>query len=171
MKLRNKSVKSTILIYCEGKRDEIFIRHLHKLYKSSKLNHFFMITQGDGGSPEKLVIKANRRPGQFDRKFVLCDGDRDIAELQNAKKLATDCQIELIVFDICLEATLLQILDPALNCHGWHSRDYKRYFEQQYIPRDKRIYLDRYDIFSRSSINKASEHNKVLNSLLQIFQA
>ena len=51
-----------ILVYCEGLHDQMFVRHLSKLYRSQSSSYYYDIRHGDGGSPFSLVTKASKMP-------------------------------------------------------------------------------------------------------------
>ena len=101
-----RRVLNPVLIYCEGVHDQVFVRHLHQLYKPGGSQYYFDIQRGGGGSPRGLVVKARNRPGLYGSRLVVCDSDRGFAELKDADEAASKSGVEIIAFQPCLEATI-----------------------------------------------------------------
>ena len=115
-----------VLIYCEGLHDQTFVKHLHSLYGSASPQHYFDIQAGKGGSPKSLVVKANNKPGGYQFRFVVCDGDRSQKELNDASTWAARHNLSLVVLEPCLEAIMLSILEPKLKTSAWTAARYKK---------------------------------------------
>lgn len=135
---RIRTVSSTALVYCEGVHDLTFLRHLIKLYTRERtVTTKFRTKQGKGGSPDTLVIEALNTPGDFDRRLVKADRDRDPAEIERAESLAAEHSAVVVWSIPCLEALLLSVIDGG-DYSGRQSKDCKDMFESTHIKAEKR---------------------------------
>ena len=159
-----------ILIYCEGLHDQLFVRYIQQLYKPKDSKYYFDIQQGDGGSPESLVNKASKRLGSYQKRLVVCDWDKKPVELNQAQDTAKNKKVDLIISRPCLEATMLDILEPAFSHSSWSTKKCKHYFHKTYIPRTKRSDLKRYAIVRRRLIDQARTTNQKLNCLVELIE-
>ena len=166
-----RRVLSPVLIYCEGIHDQVFVRHLHQLYKPGGSQYYFDIQRGGGGgSPRGLVVKARNRPGSYESRLVVCDSDRGFAELKNAGEVASKSGVGIIAFQPCLEATILGILEPRLKCAGWSTEQYKRHLHQKHIGGPKRSDPRSYSVIERGLVDKARTNNEQLAELVRLFE-
>ena len=159
-----------ILIYCEGLHDQLFVRHIQQLYKPKDSKYYFDIQQGDGGSPESLVNKANNRPGDYQKRLVVCDWDKQPVELKQAQDTAKKEEVDLIISKPCLEATILAILKPLPDYSNWSTVKCKRLLHQEYISKAKRSDLNQYTIIRRNLIDQARATNQQLNCLVELIE-
>ena len=164
MRFRRRALRP-ILIYCEGLHDQLFVRHLQQLYKPKNSPYSFDIQKGDGGSPKSLVKKAANRPGAYVKLLVVCDNDRGEDELNEALSIASGTNAELIAFKPCLEAAILDILEPGYTSPRRTTEACKRRLHQQHMAEAKRSNLANYTIIKRSLINRARADNQQLDQI------
>jgi len=132
-KRKQRQANKTLLVFGEGMNEEIFLKHLRKLY-CLDMNVAVTVKKGKGGDSVNIVLDAYRVPGGFDRRIVLLDNDKAKMEIERARKTAKDRGIELIENTPCLEHLLLSILGSVKNIN---SAECKKIFEAKYI--NKRI--------------------------------
>lgn len=165
----SKKVRSTALIYCEGAHDLIFVRHLMKLYyEAGKLQVKYPAKQGKGGSSDGLVGEILRIPGDFDRRLLKVDRDRDESEIIRAETLAVANQVVLIWTRPCLEALLLQILNGT-DYSSKTSAQCKSIF-RNIIPDNKRLSSYSYEkIFTLDIVEASRKTIPELDMLITFF--
>lgn len=161
-----KKQKRTILFYGEGASEDVFLRHLRKIYAH---NHGIKITikNGNGGSADIIVKKAINYYGAFDVRVVLVDNDKPKKEMDAARKLAKKGVINLIENEPCLEALLLRILNIGKTAENRKSEYYKKEFEKKHICEKKRCDIDEYGkIFPKNILDsrrkKIAELDKII---------
>ncbi len=137
-KQRIRTVRPTALMYCEGAHDLAFVRHAVNIYaRAGKTNVRIRTKQGNGGSPDSLVIEATNVLGSFDRRLLKVDRDRSAEEIRKAEKLSLKSGITIVWSRPCIEAVLLTILEGK-DYSRYQSKTCKRIFESNYIPTQKR---------------------------------
>lgn len=150
--------RKTLLIFCEGEADQTFLRHLRSIYCANQKPSApkVSVKKGRGGSAHNLIIDAFRVPGLFTKRAVKLDSDRGKEEAEKAKQTATSKKINLLFSNPCLEALLLQILDPKTKISSWSSSKCKSEFERRFIPKLKRTQTSVYrDIFTKEILDEA----------------
>lgn len=170
MKPRRRS-KKTVLIYCEGLHDLTFVKYLVGLFDSLVQKYHPEPKKGDGGSPDSLVRKSAFIPGDFDRRIVLCDADRGKNEIEKAEQLAKKLNVEVIVLRPCLDAVLLDIIDPSVDHTALSSSRCKKQFEAMYLDSKQRTQSDRYDnLITKTMMKSASKKHDSLARLLDLLK-
>ncbi|MYB40381.1 hypothetical protein F4X86_03915, partial [Candidatus Saccharibacteria bacterium] len=139
-----------ILIYCEGLHDQLFVRYLQRLYKPKSSPYSFSIQKGDGGSSKSLVEKAANRSGAYTRRLVVCDNDRGEEEFNRALLAALEKDVDLIAFKPCLEAVILDILEPNYNSSRRTTEECKRRLHQRHMSAAKRSNLENYGVIKQA---------------------
>ncbi len=166
-KRKQRQANRTLLIFGEGMNEEMFLKHLHKLY-CLDTNVAVRIKKGKGGDPVSIVLDADRVPGRFDRRIVLLDNDKAKSKIERARKTARDRGIELIENTPCLEYLFLSILDSAKDIN---SAECKKIFEAKYINKKKRRELCEYNkIFPKELLNKKRKTVKTLDYIIKIME-
>ena len=166
-KLKRRQANRTLLIFGEGLGEEMFLKHLKGLY-SQDCNVAITIRKGKGGDAKNIVIDASKISGAFDRKVVILDNDKPLAEMQSARQEAKNKRIELIENTPCLEFLLLSILGqhPKNN-----SADCKSGFESKYINKQKRCELGEYQkLFSKSVLENKRKILVILDKIIIIME-
>jgi hypothetical protein len=167
-------VRPTALIYTEGLHDSIFIGHLKTIYQSrfDEATPVITVKKGRGGTQDAIVKDAHLAPGAFDAKFVKLDSDRPAKEMLRADQLATKLNVTIVRSSPCLEAMLLNILDPGTDYTQMSAKSCKRTFERMYIPSQHRGSVSRYrTIFGKSALDAARARVPDLNLIVEIFEA
>lgn len=151
----HKRLLIPILVYCEGLHDQVFTRHLMRVYRIADSPYYFDIKRGDGGSPQSLAEKALKMPGQYQERIIIFDNDRGAVDLDAAKKAAKGRQATLSYFDPSLEFVLLRVLEPRKDHSGKSTEELKRYFHDNYIQHRDRGNIDSYKIFTKEILEVA----------------
>ena len=151
-----------LLIYTEGKHETEFLNYLkHYLYKDAVqgCGQKTDIVAGTGSTPRAVLDGAITRQEQknikkqyrkeYDNIIVVVDkdniGSKD--EVAKLKKQAKENNVALIIFEPCLEALLLSIIESNKNfknekCSG--KTGLKKKFESKYLSRTKRTTAENY---------------------------
>ena len=122
----------TILLYCEGKTETMFVKHVKGIYGSNMIKP--RILDGAGGSSLSLVVDAGNVPGDFDKVVVVLDndGERD-EQISGAREYAEQNDIVLLESTPCFESSLLHILTPGCDFSLKSSGFCKKQFQSDYI--------------------------------------
>ena len=165
-KKKRRAASQTLLMYGEGLSEEMFLKHLKRLYAYNS-NVAVTICKGKGGDVISVVIDAANAPGAFDRKIVVLDNDKEKAEMMQARQEAKKRSIILFENTPCLEATLLLVLNDSGMFKNKTSSWYKKEFESKYIDKKKRAESSAYEkIFSKTLLDdrrlKISELNQLI---------
>lgn len=164
----NRVSKKTILLYCEGKSDEYFCKHLKALFNTNIIKSI-TIRGGRGGSPNDIVNCASRILGAFDTRVVILDSDKTAAEMEKARIYAKKKKIDLIENTPCLEMLLLQILDYDFKGKRKDSHSLKKLFESEYIPASKRTDMLKYsEIFPKESLERKITVIPILKTIVDL---
>jgi hypothetical protein len=67
-------------VFGEGLCEEVFLKHLKKLY-SYNSNVAITVRRGKGGTPADVVIDSDKIPGDYETRVVVVDNDIDSAAL------------------------------------------------------------------------------------------
>ncbi len=124
-KKKRRSASVILLMYGEGLCEEVFLKHLRGIYSYST-GVAIKIEAGRGGSALDIVNDAMHMPGDFDRRVVVLDADKDAKEMASARIMAKSNNIILIENVPCLEATLLAVLMGDKIPKGKTSAWYKK---------------------------------------------
>jgi len=109
-----KETRHTLFIYCEGKTDYLFIRHLKQLYliRGSKQ---FTLKKGTGGDVFTFISDTanNAQVRDYDEKYIVLDADKKTEiELKGAEIQSSENKIDKLIWQKpCLEGLFLQILN------------------------------------------------------------
>lgn len=166
-KLKRRQANKTLLIFGEGFSEEIFLKYLRSIYSFNK-NVAITIKRGKGGTPYNVVLDANKLPGAFDKKIVIIDNDKSKTEIQKARSIAKEKNIELIENTPCLEALFIAILDKKYN---QNSNWFKHKFESKYLDKKKRDELNEYlKLFPQKLLDKKKNEIPELKKLISIME-
>ena len=166
-KLKRRQANKTLLIFGEGFSEEIFLKYLKSIYSFNK-NVAITIKRGKGGMPYNVVLDANKIPGAFDRRIVIIDNDKPKTEIQKARSITKEKNIELIENTPCLESLFITILDKKYN---QNSNWFKHEFESKYLDRKKRDELDEYTkLFPKKLLEKKKADIIELKKLISIME-
>lgn len=141
-KKKRRQASTLILFFGEGFGEEMFLKHLRKIY-SFNSGIAVTVRKGKGGCPENIVIDAIKVPGAFDKKIVLLDNDKPEAEMTRARQTAKENKIEMIENTPCLEFLLLSILDGSPKEKTGDKC--KKEFESKYLEKQKRSEASKYE--------------------------
>jgi hypothetical protein len=164
-KKKIRAAKKTILIYGEGQSEEIFLKHLRKLFAKNS-GVALTIKKGKGGTPKGVVEIAIKYSGDFDRRIVVIDNDKSKTEMMAARNLAEEHKVALIENTPCLEGLLLSILDTNATFKSKTSAWCKSEFEKKYISKKQRTEIYRYD--ELFTIKKIEDKRKTITELNEI---
>lgn len=158
-----------VLVYCEGVHDTVFMRHVAELYSAVNTRNSFDIKTGSGGSPRSLAERAGRVVGAYEARMVKFDNDRGDDELKAA--LAYGSTVKLCYCTPCIEATLLEVLEPGRS-YANHSTQYcKDRLHRRYIAEPDRAKPQRYQqIFPKELLDEARTRVVQLDVMIRIFE-
>lgn len=169
-KKKRRSANRTLLMYGEGLGEEMFLKHLRKLY-SRDSGVAVTIRNGKGGNATNIILCAANEPGAYDRKIVILDNDKGEKEMNQARTEARRRKIELIENSPCLEATLLTILRPGQSFSIKTSQWCKNEFESNYLDKKKRTELDGYDrLFPKTILDRQQTKVSELHILISLMK-
>jgi hypothetical protein len=167
-KKKRRQANKTLLFFGEGMNEEVFLKHLRKLYCHDN-NIAVTIKKGRGGDAKNIVLDAFKVPGEFNRRVVVLDNDKGKGEIKRARQLTKDKGIELLKNTPCLEHLLLLILDSKEI--STNSKKCKKIFEEKYIEKTQRKERYEYDkYFSKKLLDKKRENIKVLDYIIKIME-
>ena len=123
---------SSTLVYCEGADDELFVRHIKKLYPP-RGNRRIKIKNNGGGGPTAIVRRAQLQAQQAAFEYIVICMDNDWSPQQRLKQALQQIQVfnesppplyEVILWQPCLEAVVLEAVSiPSPD--GCETRIYK----------------------------------------------
>ncbi len=157
-KKKRCAASRTLLVFGEGLCEELFLKHLKRLY-SYNANVAVTVRKGKGGTAVDVVIDSDKIPGDFENKVVVLDNDKSEAEMQQARKEAKNRGITLIENTPCIEALLLSILEPGKEFSSKASAWCKKEFESKYIDKKKRSDIEEYEKFFPESLLNTQRRN------------
>ena len=162
--VKKRKQKHTILIYCEGKADHLFIQYLKDIFASSKKN--IKPKKGNGGDCFPMIQKTTREPGEYDERYIFLDLDQN-KDKKKYEDTAKEKNITLIWSDPCLEGLFLQILNgyPQMSDSQKHKSHFKNEYNSgkgQYDP----IMFER--LFPKEKLVSKKLEVPTLNQLIQI---
>jgi hypothetical protein len=166
---QHKRVLIPILFYGEGQAEEIFLKHIRKLYGYGT-GIVITVRRGKGGAPSEVVRNILRCPGDYDKKIVMVDNDKSVGEMEEAREIAKERGVHLIENTPCLEAFLLNILEGG-NLKNRLSSDCKRKFESKYINKEQRMESRRYEkIFTKRLLDIKRKKVENLDRLISLME-
>lgn len=167
-KKKKRRAKKTLLIFGEGFSEEIFLKHLRKLY-SHDSGVAITIKKGKGGNARNIIIDANKIPGDFDRKVIVLDNDKPKIEMVKAREEAKNKNIELLENTPCLEYLLLSVLNERF---GKKESNWCKYeFESKYISKKRRSEPSEYDkLFPKKLLDSKKFTIPELHKLISIMK-
>lgn len=162
MKQKSRKVRHTILIYCEGEQDSLFVQHLKRLFLGK--NKRIKIRSGHGGGMDSMIAKATRQPGEYDEKYIFLDEDQQI-DKKEFKSKAKSKDITLIFSPLCLENLFLQILNG--HPQMLNSKKCKSFFQEKYsYKKYSRGMMEK--LFPKKLLNDRKKGIPALKTLIQI---
>ena len=169
-KQKRRSAHRTLLVFGEGLCEEVFLKHLKKLYAYNS-NVAVTVRRGKGGTPADVVIDSDRIPGDYETRVVVVDNDKSQKEMELARKEAKSRKITLIENTPCIEALLLSILENGKDFSNKTSDWCKKKFESEYIEKKKRSEPEEYEkLFTKAQINTGRTKLDVLNKMVQLME-
>lgn len=169
-KKKRRAASKTLLVYGEGLGEEMFLRHLKRLYTYGS-NTAVTVRNGRGGDAASIVINADNTPGDFNKKVVVLDNDKGPEEMDLARQEAQSRNIELFENNPCLEAMLLGILNDDANYKTKGSSWCKNQFQSQYIAKKKRSDMREYErVFPKSLLDAKRSKVSELNGLIRLIE-
>jgi hypothetical protein len=167
-KKKRYQANKLLLIFGEGMNEEIFLKHLRKIY-CCDTGVAVTIKKGRGGDAKNIILDASKVPGGFSRRVVILDNDKPKKEIQNARKIAKAKEIELIENTPCLEYLLLLILESK-NI-STESKKCKKIFEHGYIAKKRRREVCEYEkYFTKEVLDRKRETIMILDSIIKIME-
>lgn len=169
-KKKRRSANRTLLMFGEGLGEELFLKHLRGLY-SRNSGVRVTIRNGKGGNAVDIVTSAQREPGDFDRRIVVLDNDKDRSEMERARTEARQKGIELLENFPCLEAMLLSILRDGTSFSARQSDWCKNEFESNYLDKQKRTEIREYEkIFPKHLLDERRQQITEINQLISLME-
>lgn len=169
-KQKRRSAHRTLLVFGEGLCEEVFLKHLKKLY-SYNSNVAVTVRRGKGGTPADVVIDSDKIPGDYETRVVVVDNDKSQKEMELARKEAKSRKIILIENDPCIEALLLSILENGKDFSNKTSDWCKKEFESKYIEKKKRSEPEQYEkLFTKALIDTGRTKSQSLNSMVELME-
>ena len=166
MAKKQRKQKHTILIYCEGKHEYLFVGYLKKTFVNSE--KYIELVEGQGGAPSRMIGKTARNPAEYDKRYVLLDLDqRKNEDKKQHEETAKNQGITLIWSDPCLEGLFLQILNGHSQMPD--SKKYKNYFRKNYNSGQRKYdSINWKDLFPKEKLVSKKEEIGTLKQLIEI---
>ncbi len=144
-KKKRRYIKETILLYCEGQHEEVFVKYLKNLYARNSGVSVKTKNNHGGGANEVLrgALKYSANGG-YDRKFCIVDTDTGIDA--SLEKKVHSAGIILIKNTPCFESLLLRILGRD-DFAGKSNDKCKKEFQSKYVGKGKRANWRNYEKF------------------------
>ena len=134
MSMKKRTARTTVFIYCEGKTEHLFVKHLKDLYLVRGTRQV-TLKKGTGGDISTFISETlkNATIRDYDGKYILLDADRrSKKERELLAKSAQDDNIQLIWQIPCLEGVLLKILGDR-EVENQESFVCKKNFKRKYL--------------------------------------
>lgn len=169
-KKKRRTARRTLLLYGEGLCEEMFLKHLKRLYAHNR-NVAVTIRNGRGGNPASIVARAGNAPGGFDVRVVVLDNDKGLKEIRQARSEAGDRSIQLFENKPCLETLLLSVLDGGVDYERRSSGWCKEQFQSQYTSKKKRADIREYQrVFPKDLLDTERTRVKGLDRLIALME-
>lgn len=150
-KRKKKTVRKSVVIFCEGKSEESYFNMLRTKYRRSMVQAKKIVVKDKGVSGRKLINFATDfmqyHHNKFDQAYVAFDRDeRDDIEIDEYLKLAECHNIKIIFSSASFEVWILlhfkfftkqynpQQLCQLLSGKEYFNRDYNRFKGGDYTP-------------------------------------
>ncbi len=164
-KKKRREAKKTVLLYCEGADEKVFLNYLKILFaKDSGVAVTIKENQGGGAND---VLRNVLKQIQADRMFCIYDTDTSVnTQLkQKIKKYGIKC----IENKPCLETFLLNILENKDYSNHQKCDKCKKEFETKYLNEKKRKDKNNYTkIFPKELLVKQSKKIENLKQLIEV---
>ncbi len=168
-KKKRRAAKQTLLIYGEGLAEEIFLKLLRRHYAHNS-GIAVTVRKGKGGTADGIVKSAIQYLGNFNRRVVVLDNDKQKKEMETARQIGKENAVEVIENTPCLEGLLLGILTDN-NWTGHTSTQCKKEFENKYIESKKRSEpLEYQKIFPSKLLEENRKRLPTLNRLISLMK-
>ncbi len=169
-KIKNKKiVKRTVLLYCEGCDDKVFLEYLRSIFGRNDDGVKYRIKENYGCEANGVLTNV-RKQILADKTFCIYDADTDID--LNLKKKVEKCGIICIENKPCLEAFLLAILECSDYSNHCTCDKSKKEFENKYLDEKKRKDKRNYKkFFPKKLLEERSKDVKNLKMLIDIFSS
>ena len=171
MKIK-RQVRHTIFIYCEGKTDYLFVRHLKKLYLLRGAKKI-TLKRGTGGKLPTFILETmkNAQVREYDEKYIVLDSDnKKNQELETEEKKSLNKGIKLIWQKPCLEGVFLRILKGKQFIEKT-SKLCKSIFNREYISNNTPLtetLLEK--LFTKDILNKKRREIQELDQLIKLME-
>lgn len=167
---KRRAAKQTLLMYGEGLGEEMFLKHLRRLYNRDS-GVSVIIRKGKGGSPKNVVIGAANEIGGFDNRVAVVDNDKGDEEMTEARSEARNRGINLIEHSPCLEALLLSVLRGGQSFSNRTSAWCKKEFESNYIEKKKRKEISEYEkVLPKTLLDEMRNNVVELDTLISLME-
>jgi hypothetical protein len=165
IKAPHRRVVRTVLLVGEGDAEEIFLRHLKRLYISRGLGSSVTIKNAHGRGAQQVVHFAIRQSRVADYDVVAALFDTDVAWTDSVKKAANNAKIRLLLCQPCFESMALEMFGRPV--HGLTSSQLKQRFTQEFgcSAHDERYLRDTDTAFfeaARQRVNCLDELLKII---------
>ena len=164
MTKKQRKQKHTILIYCEGKHDCLFVGYLKKTFVNSE--KYIELIEGQGGGPSRMIGKTARNPAEYDKKYIFLDSDQG----ENKKKYEETAQeqnVTLIWSNPCLEGLFLRILNGHSQISD--SQECKSQFKNKYNSGQRKYdSINWEELFPKEKLVSKKEKVSTLRELIEI---
>lgn len=161
---RERHVRRTVRIVCEGRAEEYFVKHVRSIYLVRRGNLVLStrIAHGGGGLNALRLAMAPRVRLGVDDVAIFIDTDTDWDDRQ--REIAKHKRIHVLESEPCLEAWLLAV---AGHVSTGDSANRKRTFAERFgaDAHDEYIYAQNFD---KATLDAARGRVPVLNRLLEL---
>lgn len=165
----SKRQKLTILVYCEGLHDMMFMKYLKKLYAKDNQDLHLEIRSGTGGAPVIIVRNASKVLKEFNSRIAKFDNDK--GELALSAAYDTASSIKIAHCTPAIEATMPEILESCTSYRARSTSTCKRQLHQHHITERERINASKYDEhFPIEKLEASRVQNTRVNRLIEIFE-
>lgn len=169
-KPKKRKPQISILIFAEGARDEIFIKHLNTLYSRDN-DYNIKIDSGQGGTPTEIVKGCINYPGIYEERIVVFDNDKSEIEMVAGRELARENGVKVLEQSPCLEGQLLEILKPGKDYSTKSSKECKKQFEKEFIDGRKATDIREYQkILTKKIIEDARKKSDYLKKIIKCIE-
>ena len=167
-----KQIRHTIFIYCEGKTDHLFARHIKKLYLIRGTKQV-TLKKGTGGKLSTYIKETvkNAQVRDYDEKYIILDSDEKKEEqLKEGQKEGKQNDIQLIWQKPYLEGVFLRVLKGNQFIKE-KSELCKSIFNKEYIP-DNTLLTDTLleKLFTKDILSAKRQEVQELDQLIRLME-
>ena len=163
-----RQVRHTVIIYCEGKTDKLFLQYLKKLYVDRGIKKI-TIKEKRGASRLSSNMEKIAQITGHDKKCILLDiNNKKPQKIKELGEESTRNDIQLIWQEPCLEGVFLKILDKTLlkeTSQKCKNIFYKKHTNQTALTT---VLLEK--LFTKTILNKKRKEIPELNQLIKIME-